>query len=161
MKRIFFIVLILAAAFSLNAYAALDTTSLLDLKNKIFEESQAIRPLLTESGSKDIILLNSMCDVGIMTISQLDAYFYMAGIFNAVKDSPGSATAVDYLIKWLSEVKKGSDTNLKVLASITTPVEAGTTKHIQILSNYYTDLSKQLDVEINKVVLLKKALKQQ
>jgi len=161
MKRISFLALILAVAFSLNAYAALDTTSLMELRNKIFQESQALKPLLAESGSKDIILLNSMCDVSIMTMSQLDAYFYMVGIFNSVKDSPGSAAAVGYLVKWLSEVKNGSDTNIKVLASITTPVEAGTTKHIQILSAYYTDLSKQLDAEINKIALLNKALKQQ
>ncbi len=151
MKRIM-IMLILVSLLSSQAYA-LDT-GLINMRAKIFEESKAIKPLLTKS--KDIILLSSLWDSCVIAMSQLDAYFSLVGIFNTIKKEDATDTAVNYLMDWLREIKKTNDVNIIGLSALTQAIEPNTVVHMEKLRGYFKDLNKQIDAELERVSALKK-----
>ena len=155
MKKIIFIILIFIIFLSFSVYA-LDTT-LLDMRNKIFEESKVIKSLLVDS--KDIILMNSMWDSCVMTMTQLDAYFSMIGIFNTIKKEDLKEDAINYLTSWLDGIKKTNELNIKSLDAVSVTLEPKTKAHILKLKDYFGKLNNQINAELDKISLLKKSLK--
>jgi hypothetical protein len=155
MKKTIFIILIFIIFLSFSVYA-LDAT-LLDMRNKIFEESKVIKSLLADS--KDIILMNSMWDSCVMTMTQLDAYFSMVGLFNTIKRENLSEASIDYLISWLNDIKKTNELNLKSLNSISVILESKTKVYLEKLKRHFSDLNNRIDSELGKISLLKESLK--
>lgn len=155
MKKIILIALILVIFLNANAFAL--GVKLLDIRNKIFEESKSVKNLLKDS--KDVILISSLWDACIMANSQLDAYFFMIGIFDTIKKENATKNAIDYLMTWLDQLKKTNELNLRSLDNMSEPVDAGTKSHIKILKGYFSDLNKELDKEIATLSLYKKTLK--
>jgi hypothetical protein len=153
MRKAFCILLVSLIFFSSSVYA-FDTT-LLDIRNKIFMESKGIKLLIPKS--KDALLLTSFFDSYMITISQIDAYFSMLGIFESVKKENLNNAIFDYLFNWLNEIKKTNDLNLKSLGTIRQKVESGTQVYIDNLKKYYNELNKQINIEINKVASIKAA----
>ncbi len=154
MKKIIFIILALSIfCFSSYVFAA----PLMDMRNKIFEESKVIKSLLVTS--KNTVLVNSMWDSCIITLTQLDAYFYMQGIFNTIKKEDLNEACVNYLINWLNEVKKTDELNIKSLNTISVAVEPKEKIRMEKLKEYFSDLNKQIDNELSKLSLLNQSLK--
>ena len=155
MKKIIFLTLTFIIFLSFSVYA-LDTT-LLDMRNKIFEESKDLKSLL--ESSKDVILVSSMWDSCIIAMSQSDAYFNMLGIFNTIKKEDLKEDAVNYLTSWLDGIKKVNELNIKSLDAVTLTLEPKTKTHILKLKDYFGKLNNQIDAELAKISLLKKSLK--
>lgn len=155
MKKIFFMILTLIVLLTFSAYA--QEATLLTLRNKAFKESKELKSLLIDS--KDVILVNTLWDSCIMAMTQLDAYFSMVGIFNTIKKEDLKEDSVNYLINWLNEIKKTNELNIKSLNAISTTLEPKSKVHIERLKNYFSDLNNQINIESDKISLLKKSLK--
>lgn len=153
MKKIAFILSAAVFLSNFNAYA-LDN-SFLDMRNKFFEESKEIKLLLVSS--KDAILLSSMWDTCLLAISQLDAYFHMLGIFNTIKEKDLNEDALDYIAKWLAEIKRNSELNVSILSAGYISSEPDTQVHIGKLKSYLGELSKKTDRELDKISILIKS----
>ena len=153
MKKII-IILTLIMLLASQAYA-LETT-LVTMRSKIFEESKAIKSLLTKS--KDIILLSTLWDSCIMTMTQLDAYFSLVGLFNTIKKENTTEAAVVYLADWLREIKKTNDLNIIGLSAIKQAIDPNTIVYMEKLKGYFGDLNKRIDAELEKIAILKKSL---
>lgn len=138
-----------------NAYAA--EGNLLNLRNRIFTDSKNIKESLT--GAKDAIIINSLFDSCVITMTQLDAYFSLLGMFNTLKKESSQGQAINYLTGWLNEIKKTNELNIKSLDTIQEPIEAQTKLSIQKLRVYYTDLNKSIENELNKFSILGKTIK--
>jgi hypothetical protein len=156
MRRIIYFILVLAIVGNMNAYA-LDNTLLLDLRNKIFDESKEIKPLLADS--RNIVLLNNMWDACIIAVSQLDAYFFMIGIFDEVTKDKWNEEAVNYLELWLVKIKNTDELNIKILGSLPPGLEAITQVHGEKLKNYFIDLNDAIDDGLKTISKLKEAVK--
>lgn len=155
MKKAIFVLLALGLLLSFNVYAI--DNSFVDIRSKIFEESKEIRTLF--STSKDAVLLGSMWDSCLMTIRELDAYFHMLGIFNTIKEQDLSEDAVIFLARWLSEIKAGSELNIRILTESAYPTESQAAIHIARLKNYFGELNQKIDSELNKISLLRESIK--
>lgn len=155
MRKIIFIALLLAFSISLKAYG-LDN-SFLDIRNKFFEESKEIKSLLVSS--KDAILISSMWDTCLLTMSGLDAYFHMLGIFNTIKERDLSEDAANYLARWLSEIKRNNELNINIIDSGSYSVEPDTKIHIERLKDYLSELNKRIDTELNKISILNQSIR--
>ena len=153
MKRIVWMILTLIFIVDLNSYAL--ETNLMNIRNKVLMESQDIKALLSDT--KDVILVSSLWDSCVLTISQLDAYFFQLGIFNTIRKEEVTDTAVDFLIKWLNEIKKTNDLNIESLNSVNQKIEAKIKFRVEKLKGYYTDLNTQIDEELVKLSFLKSA----
>ncbi len=149
MKKIIFVIFFLLMSF--RAGFALDT-GLFEMRNKIVVESKQLKALLLES--KDMVLMSSMWDSCIMTMTQLDAYFYMVGIFNSV-ENPTDAT-VNFLVNWLNIIKSTSELNIKSLNSVTQTLEPKTKVYKEKLKSDFSELNKSIDSELGRVSVLKK-----
>jgi len=157
MKKIFYLITILIILLYSNAYA-MDNNQLLDMRNKLFDESKDIKALLRNS--KNAPLLNNMWDACIVTMTQLDAYFFMMGIFDAVSKDKWNEEAVTYLELWLAKIKSTDEVNLKSLKSFPPDLEAGTLRHSQKMEGYFTDLNDMIDESLNTISKLKTSVKQ-
>jgi len=154
-KVLFAIASVIVMLSGLRAYAL--GNELLDIRGSFFQEYKALKPLLTES--KDVILLSSMQDSCIVTMTQLDAYFSMIGIYNAIKKEDLSEQPLNFLISWLSMMKNTTDLNTKSLIATPRTIAPRTKIHKDKLLNYFGDLNVRLANELNKLSLLKEALK--
>ncbi|MBI5150936.1 MAG: hypothetical protein HZA28_09255 [Candidatus Omnitrophica bacterium] len=152
MKRVLGVVCAVVCLFNVAAYA--EESSLMDLRNKILVESQGIKAWLPDT--KDAVLVSSLWDSCVLTISQLDAYFSQLGIFNTIKKEDVTPAAVEFLEKWLQGIKNTNDVNIKSLAAVSQPLQAKTKLHVERLSGYFADLNKEIDKELAKVAALKK-----
>lgn len=153
MKKKNLILLALLMFFSVNSYAL--ENSLLEMRNKISLESKQIKALFRES--KDIVLMSSMWDSSVMTMMQLDAYFYMIGIFNSVKIP--NEDAANYLINWLKIIKSTTELNIKSLDAVAETLEPKTKVYKERLKNDFSELNKNIDSELNRIFMLEKAVK--
>jgi hypothetical protein len=136
----------------------MDNNQLLDMRNKFFDESKDIKALL--SGSKNAVLLNNMWDACIVTMTQLDAYFFMMGIFDAINKDKWNEEAVTYLELWLTKIKSTDEVNLKSLKSFPPDLEAGVIRHAQKMEGYFTDLNGMIDESLSTISKLKVSVKQ-
>lgn len=155
MKKKILILLVLLMFFSVSSYAL--ENGLFEMRNKISAESKQIKVLLLES--KDIVLMSSMWDSCIMTMTQLDAYFYMVGIFNAVKIEDSKGEVTNYLTNWLKIIKDTSQLNIKSLNAVTSVLEPKTKACKEKLKKVFTELDKVIDVELSRVSSLKRTVK--
>ena len=155
MKKIIFILLLVALLFSSHAYAS--ETALLDLRNKIFDESSQIKALMTTS--KMPVLVNGLWDTSVIATLQLDAYFYMVGIFNSIPKGKAPAASLDFIINWLNLIKNTNLSNIKNIAALSGNAEAAIQSRVKILTSYFMDLSIKVNNEIDRVNLIKKTLK--
>lgn len=155
MRKVISVALALVVLLSFNAYA-LDTI-LIDMRDKIFEESKQIKLLMEDSS--DIIALNSMWSSCIVTMTQLGAYFFMVGIFNTIEEEDLDQDSIEYIIRWLDEVKKTNGQNLKALGSLSQQVDSRTQIHAGKLQMYYSELNNVIDAELKKISLIEQALK--
>jgi hypothetical protein len=155
MRRIASIVLSLVIFANTSVYAF--DTALINKRSEILEESKKIKSLLTKS--QDVILVNSMWDACVLTMTQLDAYFLMVSVFNTIKRKDISKEAVDYLITWLKEIKKTNDVNIKSLNAVSRDLDPNTEVHRAVLKVYYNKLNGEIDSELKKITLLKKSAK--
>ena len=143
------------AIFSNASSYALDTT-LLDMRNRIFEQSKELKALLPKT--KNVIFVNNMWDTCVLTMTQLEGYFFMLGIFNTIKAESMSEESIDYLGMWLNEIKRTNTLNIKGLNAITAPLESDAKAQVDKLKAYYNDLNTRIDSELKKLSLLKKTV---
>jgi hypothetical protein len=155
MKKVSVIILVLFIFSGLNAYAA--DNPVVGMRNKIFEEAKQIKSLLAQT--QDIVLVNSMWDSCIMTVSQLDAYFSLVGIFNTIKKDNITESAINYLVDWLKQIKMTAELNIKSLDAITNPLEAKTKAQMDTLKRNFTELNSRIDKELGKHSILLRSLK--
>jgi hypothetical protein len=154
MRRIALVLLFLVVFFSANAYAL--ETKILEVRDKIFQEARSIQPLLSKS--KDIILMSSMYESCVLAKTQIDAYFFMVGIFNVVKEKEPIKLASDYLVKWLNVIKKTNDVNIQSLNSMKMPIEPTTEMHVKKLKGYFAELNLRITQELKSISDIKNAL---
>ena len=154
MKKTLLIVFALVVGLGSSAHA--QATGLMDIRNKVLKESQEIKALLPDT--KDVILVSSMVDSCILTITQLDGYFSQLGIFNTIKTVDVTPAAINFLEQWLNGVKNTNDLNIKSLSAVTQNIQAKTKLHLERLTGYFTDLNTQIDQELAQLTALKKTL---
>ncbi|MBM3255212.1 MAG: hypothetical protein FJZ08_02815 [Candidatus Omnitrophica bacterium] len=87
-------------------------------------------------------------------MSQLDAYFSMLGIYNAVTNEDAAREAADYIYRWLNEIKRINELNIKSLKSVLQLNEPNINTHMDRLRIYYTDLNSRIDIERKKISIL-------
>ena len=155
MKKTIFVTLTLIAFLNLSVYAL--EPQLLEMRNRFFQEAQEIKALPVNS--KNVVLVNSMWDSCLITMAQLDAYFSMLGIFNAVSKEPASRQAAAYLTSWLNEIKRINELNIRSLRSILQLSDPAINTHMDRLRIYYNDLNSRIDTELKKVSALTITLK--
>lgn len=153
MNKNIFVILALVMFISVSSYAA--ETGLFETRSKISADSKQIKSLLLKS--RDMVLMSSMWDSCLMTMTQLDAYFYMVGIFNSVKN-PGEET-INYLINWLKIIRSTSELNIKSLNAETKTLEPKTEVYKERLKTDFGELNKNIDSELSRIFILKKATK--
>ena len=157
MKKIISIFLLFFVFMSFNSCALAAGATLFDIRNKIYEESKELRPLLDDP--KDAILANNMWDTCIIVTTQLDAYFSMLGILNTVKDKNLTEVSVDYLIDWLNDTRTKNQTNIKALEDTSVARGKTTKKHMEKLKAHLEELDQLLEDELEKIYIVVKALK--
>lgn len=153
MKKNILVILFLLVFSTISSYA-LDT-GLFEMRNKIVVESKQLKSLLLES--KDMVLMSSMWDSCVMTMTQLDAYFYMVGIFNSVKNP--SEQTINFLLNWLKIIKSTSELNIRSLDASTQVIEGRTKTHKEKLKKNFAELNKNIDAELERVTTLRKIAK--
>lgn len=145
--------LTMVMAIAAAAYGSGDT--LLDARERFVKESTEVKALI--QASKDALVVNSMYDACVVTVTQLDAYFYMLGIFDTIPKEAVSQSAVDYLLQWLAGVKQANRVSVGSLDAIVYDVSVETAGHIKKMKEYYTDLNAKIDGEIDKLGIIGRA----
>ncbi|MFH1593559.1 MAG: hypothetical protein ABID09_02550 [Candidatus Omnitrophota bacterium] len=157
MKRIILSILVVTFFFSVNVICL--ETKILEVRNKIFEESKSIKPAIADS--RDAVVLGNLRDTCLMVSGQLDAYFYMLGIFNTISEDDLTYDSISYLNDWLGRVKSLNRQNLDSLKGIGKGEikDPKTKTHINNIESYFTELDTILNGEISRIVFLTKNLK--
>ncbi len=153
MKKIIFLTLSLVLIWSFTAHA-LETT-LLDTRNQIFKSAQEMKTYFAQS--RDPVLLNSMWDSAVMTVSQLDAYFSMLAIFNTIKKENLEEAPFKYLVNWLNQLKDVAELNIKSLESIKKTTDARSKALALKLRDDFNVLKTRLIKELEIVMQLRDA----
>ena len=109
--------------------------------------------------SPDVVLLTGMFDACLLIVSQIDAYTYMLGIFNTIKDVEVNEEAIHYLTEWLVLMRSTNNVNLRSLDAVVEPIDRSTKIHIARLRDYFNNLNKRIDAELSKFVRIKSLLK--
>jgi hypothetical protein len=154
MKKTIFLILALVLAWC-GAAQALETT-LIETRNDILKNAQEMKGYFTTS--RDPLLLNSMWDSSVMSVSQLDAYFSMLGIFNTIKNENLTADSVKYLLNWIKQVQETTDLNIKGLEAIKTTTDARSKVFALKLKDIFNNLKSKLAVENANVIKLQDSL---
>lgn len=157
MRRIAFIVAALLILSAASSYAF--ESKLLSVYNQFFEESKNIKALL--SGTQDILMMNSLWDSCVITMTQLEGYFFMLSIFNTINEGQPQEPSLNYLSDWLNKIKKTDDLSIKSLDSFQPPADQNTQLHMSTLKVYYKKLNGEIDKEIENLSILKKSLKKE
>lgn len=139
----------------LSGFNAFALDGFLETRSMISQESIEIKMSLPNS--KDAVLLIGMWDSCMVTLTQLDAYFSMLGIFNEIKKEDLTGASVGYLINWLNLIKNTNDLNIKSLIATTKTTEPHTKVHRDKLMGYFGKLNIQITNELNRLSLLKKS----
>ena len=153
--RILFIIFILMIL-TVSDIQALEPSRLIAMRTKIFRQSEEIKPFL--AGSRDAVLISSMWDSCLVTISQLDAYFFMIGILNTIQEKDITAQALDYIEKWLDNIKNTNDINIKSLNSVSYEVEPSTNVHMRKMKDMFGELNQAIENETKKIKILNRKL---
>ncbi|MCM8791980.1 MAG: hypothetical protein NC826_02375 [Candidatus Omnitrophica bacterium] len=158
MKRfIISAIVVINLFFYFNVYA-LDI-KLLSLRDKIFLESNQIKQEIRPD-TQDFVLLSALFDSCIQVVTQIDAYFYMLGIFEYIRKEDLNKSCFNFLLSWLDVMKKTNDINLKNLTTNTFAIiEDKTKSHIENIKTYFTELGKQIVHEKNRMNILMRSLR--
>ena len=153
-KRVILFFIIFFIIFNLYAQKI---APLLEIRNKFFEESNNIKGLL--STSKDPGIIINLWNSCMTTVLQLNAYFYMLNIFDAVKSGVLNDDPTMYLSMWLKEIKNVNQLNIKNLEDTTKNITEVTTKtYVDKIKGYYIELNKKIDGELVKLGALRQIL---
>ena len=152
MKKIVFILAALLLTMTTCAHAA--DFRIFELRNKIFEESKQIKALMPTSKESFILLV--LFDSCVLTASQIDAYFSMMRIVNTIRSENLSKEAIDSLIAWLEEMKKGNEINFRMLDDASIAAKADTKAHIAKLREYYALYGELVLIDANRLNALRK-----
>jgi hypothetical protein len=155
MKKIICTIIMLFLFSSVSVYPL--GVSLLDIRNGIFTESNELKLLLANSQDPGVIV--TMWSSCIITVNQLNAYFYILGIFDALKTETLSEDPTIYLISWLTEMKRTNEANIKSLESVPSSIEQRTRSHLQKLKNYFSELNSRIDTELKNISTVRQTLK--
>ena len=155
MKRVSLLLAVVLLSMATVVHAA--DFRIFDLRNKIFDESKAIKTLLPTS--KDHYLLMVFFDSCIVVTSQIDAYFCMMGIFNALRTEDITKEAVGYLVNWLTEMKRSNEINLKSFGEIKIPMVPATAMHFTKLKSYFGSLGELIQADLNRMNALLRVAK--
>jgi hypothetical protein len=155
MKKAIIALVALAVFMSGGAFAL--QNSFMDMRGELFEESKKIKELLGKS--KDTIALSSMWDTCLITISQIDAYFNMLALFNSVPEKYLTQESAGCLTKWMEEIRKTNDMNIKLLAETSSIVDEATKSRMQIMKDYFMRLNARIVSEIDNINAIKATLK--
>lgn len=140
--------------FSSNGYC-LDL-KLLDLREKLFAESVKIKESINPK-TQDFVLLSGLFDSCILAVTQIDAYFYLLGVFEFIRKEDLNKDCFNFLLSWLNTMKKTNDLNLKNLSTAGPIMEETTKDYILKIKSYFTELDKLLSQERNRINLLMRA----
>ena len=151
MKKTLIIILGLCLFFSSNVYAA--DRKLIDIRDKIFEESKQINTLLSKSN--DAVLLISMFDSCVVAISQIDAYISMLGVYESIKNGTATKGTFDLLSNWLVVIKNTNSLNIGKLNDQKQVTDPLTKTYIERLKGYFAILNNQVNTELGKINALK------
>lgn len=130
-------------------------TNLLLARNKIFEEAKQLQSLVAVS--KDPVAVISLWDTAILTATQLNAYFYMVGVFEAAESQ--NTVSVGYLKSWLDEVKRTAQLNIQNLPTAASMTQPESKEHLSRVKAYLSELVLLLDREVGRVTQLQKTVK--
>jgi chlorite dismutase len=155
MKKAIVMTLFLIAFMSYSIYA-LDT-ALREKRDEVYAELAEVKALMRNT--QDPVLISSIYDSCLITVSQLDAYFHMLTIFNTIERKNLRKEAVDSLADWLGSVKNMNILNIKSLSDTSQALSKETKTHMERLSKTYNALNEKIDAELKKVDSIKKSLK--
>jgi len=159
MKRKIFIILFFLVFLTKDAYC-LDTR-LYDLRQKLFTQAQEIKQLVNrDNAGQYLVLVSSMWDTCFVAITQLDAYFYILGLFNTIKKENITGPAIDFLSRWLKQTKDTSELNIKGLDGIKLPIDPMIRINMERLKRYFRELNSQINKELAEIGKLRKSLDQ-
>jgi len=147
------IALVTLAVFITSSAFALEN-SFLDMRSELVDESGKVKELLNKT-KKDLLAVSSMWDTCLITISQIDAYFDLLGLFNSVPEKNLNQESADCLTKWMAQIRKTNDMNIKMLSQMSSIVEPATQSHMQMLKDYFQRLNAKIDAEVIKINALK------
>ena len=157
MKKIALFLLLAAVLVTFNAYA-LDF-KILNMRNQLFEQSRDIKALMAAK-SRDSMVLVSLFNSCLMTVTELDAYFSMLGVFEALSKPGISNDAAKFIVSWLKGIKNTTTLNLDSLG-VLLPAEPRTKTEVKKLQDNLTSLSNLVDVELGKFIILMAPVKKQ
>ena len=132
-------------------------SELMDMYDELQKESENIKVLM--KNTKDIVLVSSMWDSTILTMTQLEAYFSMVGVFNAIDMDEMDEGAINHLILWLNKIKATNELNIKSLDAVKMTLNRKTELHTAVLKVYYRKLNDKIDAELEKLLLIEESLK--
>lgn len=155
MKKFIFITVVFIIFSGCRTYAV--DTRLLNLRNSIFDASQELKPLI--DNSRDAVVLVSLFDSCLLTVTQIDAYFHMLGVFESAKKEAQTADSFDFILSWLSTIKNTTDSNINNLDRPLRIFVPSTDINIDKLKVYYKELKTLIQNESNRVTAIQKALK--
>jgi hypothetical protein len=157
MKRKIFITLIFLVLFTQSAHC-LDTR-LYGIRQKLFTQAEDIKKLVNrDNAGRYLVLVSSMWDTCFVAITQLDAYFYILGLFNTIRKEHITHPAVGFLSRWLKQIKETSELNIKGLDGIKVPIEPMIRINMVKLKRYFRELNNLINKELADIAKLKKSL---
>ncbi|MFH0731463.1 MAG: hypothetical protein V2A72_00890 [Candidatus Omnitrophota bacterium] len=155
MKKMLAAVIIISAIFASSNIYAVDS-DLAKMYTKVYETAKEIKPLMKVS--KDILLLSSLWDSCIITMTQLEAYSSILGVFNMIKEQDLNEAAIDYPEKWLNKIKTNNELNIESLKKFSKQaIESTSEIYIEVLSTYYVALNEAIAQDLNKFRVIRKA----
>lgn len=157
MKKIvlFSLLAVLACVFDAQA----TDFKIVNMRDEIFTQSKEVRALMAAK-TKDAAILINMFDSCLFTAIQLDAYFSMLGIFEAVNKTniAASDTASKFITSWLRQIR---DTNRVSIQNLDSVVRAEPKTKVQIkkLRDNLASLNTLINEELDKLLVLKVSTK--
>ncbi|MCM8757860.1 MAG: hypothetical protein NC900_04925 [Candidatus Omnitrophica bacterium] len=158
MKRYKFIFGLIISVILITQYCFAVDFKILDLREKLFSESNQIKQEINPN-NQDFVLLSGLFDSCIQVVTQIDAYFYMLGIFEFIRKEDLNKSCFNFLLSWLDLMKRTNDLNLKNLMTATPANEQNTKIHIEKIKSYFLELDKQITKEQNRFNILMRSLK--
>jgi hypothetical protein len=125
----------------------------MNMHSRVMKESNNIKLLL--KNSRDVVLLTSMWDSCFIAMNQLDAYFSMVAIVETIKKQELTEAAVNYLLSWLSDIKKTNEANISSLVSSAQAVDNPTKVAVERMKIIFSDLNKMIEAESSRLTILR------
>lgn len=129
------------------------------MRQKLFAQAQEIKKLVNrDNAAQYLVLVSTMWDTCFVAITQLDAYFYILGIFNSIKKENITRPTIDFLSRWLKQIKNTDELNIKGLDGIKLPIDPMIRINMELLKRYFRELNSLIDKELAEIGKLSKSL---